>query len=87
LALEAMQLAEQVATWGNKNAASDAATAALMGLAAVEGAAFNVRANAASLDDADLAARYRNDITAIVQRARAVRDAVIATVEEKTGIV
>jgi glutamate formiminotransferase/formiminotetrahydrofolate cyclodeaminase len=87
LALEAMLLAEQVATRGTKNAASDAAVAALMGLAAVEGAAFNVRVNAASLDDADLTARYRNDIAATVQRARTVRDAVIAAVEERTGIV
>jgi formiminotetrahydrofolate cyclodeaminase len=57
-----------------------------MGLAAVEGAAFNVRVNAASLDDADLAARYRNDIAAIIQRARSVRDAVIAAVEERAGL-
>ncbi|HVO72188.1 MAG TPA: cyclodeaminase/cyclohydrolase family protein, partial [Aggregatilineaceae bacterium] len=86
LALEAMLLAEQVATRGNQSAASDAAVATLMGLAAVEGAAFNVRVNAASLDDADLAARYRNDIAAIIQRARSVRDAVIAAVEERAGI-
>jgi glutamate formiminotransferase/formiminotetrahydrofolate cyclodeaminase len=86
LALEAILLAEQVATRGNLSAASDAAVAALMGLAAVEGAAFNVRVNAASLDDADLAARYRNDIAAIIQRAQSVRDAVIAAVEERAGI-
>jgi glutamate formiminotransferase/formiminotetrahydrofolate cyclodeaminase len=86
LALEALLLAEQVATRGNKTAASDAAVAALMGLAAVEGAGFNVRVNAASLDDAELAARYRNDITAITERARAVRDSVIAAVEERAGI-
>lgn len=86
LALDAMQLAEQVATQGNTNAASDAATAGLLGLAAVEGAALNVRINAASLEDADLAARYRNDIAALVERARAVRDAVVAAAQQRAGI-
>ncbi len=86
LALESMRLAEQAARQGNKNAASDAAVAALAGLAAVEGAALNVRVNAASLADADLAARYRNDIAAIVARAREVRDAAVAAAEERAGI-
>jgi glutamate formiminotransferase/formiminotetrahydrofolate cyclodeaminase len=86
LALDAMQLAEQVARQGNQNAASDAATAALMGLAAVEGAALNVRVNAVGLEDADLAARYQNDVTALVEHARAVRDTTVAAAEERAGI-
>jgi glutamate formiminotransferase/formiminotetrahydrofolate cyclodeaminase len=86
MALEAMQLAEQVARQGNKNAASDAAVAGLMGLAAVEGAALNVRVNAASLDDPDLAARYRHDIGAMVERARAVRDSIVEAAEQRTGV-
>ena len=84
--LEAMRLAEQVARQGNQNAASDAAVAALAGLAAVEGAALNVRVNAASLDDSTLAARYRNDMAAIVEQARALRDAVVAAAEARAGI-
>jgi len=87
LALEAMQFAAQVAAHGNVNAASDAATAAFMGLAAVEGAAMNVRINVASLADADLAARYRNDIAAVVEQARAVRDAVVEAAEARAGLV
>ncbi len=86
LSLEAMQLAEQVALQGNRNAASDAASAGLIGLAAVESAALNVRVNAASLADADMAARYRNDIGAIVTQARAVRDRVVHAAEERAGI-
>jgi glutamate formiminotransferase/formiminotetrahydrofolate cyclodeaminase len=86
LALEAMLLAEKVASQGNVNAASDAAVAALMGLAAVEGAALNVRVNAASLDDANLAGRYRNDIAAIVERARAARDTAVAAAESRAGV-
>lgn len=87
LTLEAMRLAEQVARQGNVNAGSDAAVAALAGLAAVEGAALNVRVNAASLADADLAARYRNDIAAIVASAREVRAAAVAAAEERAGII
>ncbi|NLX09407.1 MAG: glutamate formimidoyltransferase [Chloroflexi bacterium] len=86
LALDAMRLAEKAATQGNKNAASDAAVAGLMGLAAVEGAALNVRVNAASLDDPALAARYRQDISAIVEQARTVRDRIVAAAEERSGI-
>jgi len=86
LALETMRLAEQVAAHGNTNAASDAASAAFMGLAAVESAAMNVRINAASLDDAQLATRYRHDASALVESARATRDAVMQTVEVRAGL-
>lgn len=86
LALEAMQLAGQVASQGNTNAASDAATAVFMGLAAVEAAAMNVRVNAAGFEDARLAARYQNDIQALVERARDLRQRVIETVEERAGL-
>lgn len=87
LAVDAMQLAGQVAQQGNKNAATDAGTAVLMGLAAVEGAALNVRVNVAGLDDDDLSARYRNDVVALVERAHELRDNVIAVVEERAGLV
>ncbi|MBN2302917.1 MAG: glutamate formimidoyltransferase [Anaerolineae bacterium] len=86
LALDAMQLAEQVAVQGNTNAASDAAMAGLMGLAAVEGAALNVRVNAANLDDPALAMRYEHNVAALVERARAVRDTVVTTAEQRAGI-
>ncbi len=87
LALEAMQLAEQVARQGNKNAASDAAVAALVGLAAVEGAALNVRVNMVNLHDDSLRSRYTNDVQTMVERARAVRDIAIAAAEERAGLV
>lgn len=86
LALEAMRLAGQVAAQGNVNAASDAATAALMGLAAVEGAALNVRINAAGLDDAQLAARYRRDVATLVEMARDLREAILRTVEARAAL-
>jgi glutamate formiminotransferase/formiminotetrahydrofolate cyclodeaminase len=86
IALDVMLLVEQVVKQGNANAASDAAVAGLMGLAAIEGAALNVRVNVANLDDEDLAARYVNDIGAIVDQARPMRDRIVATAEERAGI-
>ncbi|MBI5960076.1 MAG: cyclodeaminase/cyclohydrolase family protein, partial [Chloroflexi bacterium] len=86
LAIEAMQLAEKAATQGNLNAASDAGVAALMGLAAVEGAALNVRVNAVSLEDAVLAARYRSEAAALVEQARVLRDNAILAAERRAGI-
>ena len=86
IALDVMLLVEQVAKQGNVNAASDAAVASLMGLAAIEGAALNVRVNVTNLDDDDLAARYTNDIAAIVDQARDLRDVIVATTEDRAGI-
>ncbi len=47
--LKVLRLAEQIITIGNPNARPDAATAAALARAAVEGAAFNIRVNAAGL--------------------------------------
>ncbi len=86
IALDVMLLVEQVAKQGNVNAASDAAVAGLMGLAAIEGTALNVRVNVASLDNSDLAERYTHDVIAIVDQARTLRDNIIAAAEERAGI-
>lgn len=85
-ALQAMELAEQVVRLGNVNAVSDGASAVLIGLAAVEAAALNVRVNAASIDDRGLAQRYQHDAIALVSRARELRQAVIAVAEQRAGI-
>ncbi len=86
LTVEALQLVEQVARQGNKNAVTDAGTAALIGVAAVESAALNVRVNAASLTDSGATERYQNDIEALLTRARALREAILAAVEERAGL-
>lgn len=86
MAVEAMQLAEQIARLGSHTAASDAAVATLMGLAAVEGAGLNVRVNAASFEDRALATRYQDDVTALLKQARTLRDSAISIAEERAGI-
>ena len=59
LAVQAAQLAEEMARVGNVNAATDAAAAALLARAAVEAAVLNVRVNAPSLKDESTADKFR----------------------------
>jgi glutamate formiminotransferase/formiminotetrahydrofolate cyclodeaminase len=79
LAVQAAQLAEEMARLGNVNAATDAAAAALLARAAVEAAVLNVRVNAAGLKNEATAAQLRRDgdalqtqVAEIVSRATAV---------------
>ncbi|MCK6481280.1 MAG: glutamate formimidoyltransferase [Planctomycetes bacterium] len=51
LALRAMEAAAEAAAKGNRNAASDACVATLLGRAALRGACFNVRINLPTLKD------------------------------------
>jgi glutamate formiminotransferase/formiminotetrahydrofolate cyclodeaminase len=81
--LEALRLAQVVAEKGNENSITDAGVAGLMGLAGIEGAAYNVRINLRSLADQEFAARMRTEATGIVSQGRAVAEAIRARVESK----
>ncbi len=85
-ALEAMRLAAVAAAQGNANAATDAMAGIHMALAAVEVAALNVRVNAASMDDAEVAARYNKDIAAIVSAARDLAGQALAEAARRAGL-
>ena len=52
-------------------ARSDAGVAAAFARAASDGASLNVYINVASMDDADRAARYREQVDALAARTRA----------------
>ncbi|MGB9724084.1 MAG: cyclodeaminase/cyclohydrolase family protein, partial [Chloroflexia bacterium] len=54
---------------GHENALTDALVAASLAQAAVQGAAANVRVNAASLEDAVLAGRFQAQIEAFTAQA------------------
>ena len=85
-ALEAMRLAAVVAAQGNANAITDAMAGVHMARAAVEVAALNVRVNAASIDDAEVAARYKEDIAAIVTAARDLAGQALAEAARRAGL-
>jgi glutamate formiminotransferase/formiminotetrahydrofolate cyclodeaminase len=80
LCLEAIDLAGLVAAKGNKNSASDAGVAALMGRAGVEGAVLNVLINLGSVKDDAFKAACRAETDDLSRQAHARSDEVLARV-------
>jgi glutamate formiminotransferase/formiminotetrahydrofolate cyclodeaminase len=81
--LEALKLAEVVAEKGNVNSVSDAGVAGLMGMAAVDGAWYNVRINLSSLADANFVSQTTEEAAAIREEASAVSERIKKQVESK----
>ena len=79
-ALKALPLALEMARKGNPASASDAGVAALAAVAAIRGAALNVRINAAGLTDKAPAEPLLARADAIVAEALALQDEVLAAV-------
>ena len=69
-AAETAAIMERVAIAGNPRVRSDAALGSLLAEAALRGALLNVRGNAASLRDAPLAARFREEADVLESRGR-----------------
>jgi glutamate formiminotransferase/formiminotetrahydrofolate cyclodeaminase len=86
LALEAMRIARTVTDRGNANAVIDAAVATHMALAAIEGAALNVRANAHDLVDSDIAAHLHETVARLTDEARALSAEVLSIAETRAGL-
>ena len=78
--LKALPLALEMARKGNPASASDAGVAALAAVAALRGAALNVRINAAGLTDKTPAEPLLARADAIIAEALALQDAVLAAV-------
>ena len=78
--LKALPLALRMAESGNPASASDAGVAALAAYAAVEGAALNVRINAAGLSDKSSAEPLLERARRIISEAADLRDKVLAEV-------
>ncbi len=85
-ALRVMELADEVARKGNVNAVTDAATAGWLALAAMQGAALNVRVNAASLEDAAQKAAWLAEVTQILTRAQTLIAQIQTTAEQRAGL-
>jgi glutamate formiminotransferase/formiminotetrahydrofolate cyclodeaminase len=82
-ALEVLLMARTVAQKGNENSITDAGVAGLMGLAAVEGAGYNVRINLTSLKDAGTVNRLKKEAQSLANEAREVADEIKQLVESK----
>ncbi len=80
---EAAEEVDYVARNGSRLAVSDAGVAAVFAKAAVQGAAFNVYINVASMADAARAEAYRAEADAIIDQVGARCDAVYAYVMEE----
>jgi methenyltetrahydrofolate cyclohydrolase len=77
-AIEACRLAKVAADLGNPAAITDAGVGAVLGEAAVAGAALNVRINLCSIEDEAYVARASAEIAAIQTEAAALRDQVLS---------
>ncbi|MCF8244342.1 MAG: glutamate formimidoyltransferase [Saprospiraceae bacterium] len=82
-AFAVFELAEAMVKDGNPNSVSDAGVGALCARAAVMGAWMNVKINAVSLADKELAADFIQKAEAIVRQANEWEQKIVKMVEEK----
>lgn len=82
-AFEVFELAEAMVKDGNPNSVSDAGVGALCARAAVMGAWMNVKINAGSLADKELAADFLKQAESIAQQANVLEQKIVKLVEEK----
>lgn len=82
-ALEVLKLARIVAESGNTNAVSDAGVAALTALAAVQGAALNVKINLPGLKDREFVGQMLAEVQRIGDEATALQQQTLETVHSK----
>ena len=78
VAVEVCRLSKTAAELGNPQAITDAGIGAILGEAAVVGAALNVRINLGSIEDCDYTARAAAEIDKIQAEAAALREEVLA---------
>lgn len=83
--LAVLELAAVVASKGNENSISDAGVAGLMGLAAVEGAFYNVRINCQSIADKKFVEKISTDAKTVYKKALTVSSQIREIVEGKLG--
>ena len=78
--LAVLQLAEQAATLGNVNAATDGAVGALLAQAGLRGAALNVRVNLGGIDDRSFASACEQEVAALLAEAEAITGRILPAV-------
>ena len=80
---EVLVLAGQVAAHGNRNAASDAAVAALLAHAGLRGAARNVRINLDSLNDTMFCAHAADRVAALLEAGDVALERALASADSR----
>jgi formiminotetrahydrofolate cyclodeaminase len=83
--IDALALAQQVASKGNMNSISDAGVSAVMLHAASEGAALNVRINLNTLDDPDFIGWKEEELQSLRNTTDMMLEEAMSIVEEKLG--
>jgi len=78
-----LRLAEQAATLGNINAATDGAVGALLARAGLAGAALNVRVNLGGIADRAFAAASEQEVAGLLAEADAITNRILAAVEAR----
>ena len=78
---EVLALSGQVAAHGNRNAASDAAVAALLAHAGLRGAVRNVRINLGSLEDATFRARAEHRVAMLLEAGDSTLERALAAAD------
>ena len=81
--VEALEFALVVAEKGNENSISDAGVAGLAGMAAVEGASYNVRINLKNLSETSFVNATRDEMTRLRQRGEDLAARIKQVVESK----
>jgi glutamate formiminotransferase/formiminotetrahydrofolate cyclodeaminase len=84
-AVAALELAPTAARLGNPSAASDAGCAAHLARAAFEGAALNVRANAARVADREQVAGWLAELERLRVRCEAAFEKTVRTLQDRMG--
>jgi glutamate formiminotransferase/formiminotetrahydrofolate cyclodeaminase len=81
--IDAMALAQQVASSGNANSASDAGVSALMLHAACEGAALNVKINLNGLSDSDFVGWKSDEVESLLRTSKMMMEETLEIVAGK----
>lgn len=79
--LEVLKMAEVVANKGNENSVTDAGVSALMAMASIEGAGYNVKINLKSLADKKFVEKLINESNKIIKEGKEVAKRVEERVE------
>lgn len=85
LSRDVARLAQRIVAVGNVNAVTDGASAGIMAHAAVQAASLNVKINAQSLQNQELAGAWVAEVNALLTETRDLADAIVAIAGERGG--